>query len=41
MSELPEIPDLKFLPDWLKESESQGNRYADYEGEPERGQWRE
>jgi hypothetical protein len=36
MSDSPEFPDLKFLPDWLKESEKPGNRYADYEGEPER-----
>jgi hypothetical protein len=28
--------DLKFLPDWLKESPAP-NRYADFEGEPERG----
>lgn len=32
MSDLPSDLDLKFLPDWLKES-SAGNRYADYEGE--------
>lgn len=36
MSDTPEFPDLKFLPDWLKESEPASNRYADYEGEPER-----
>ncbi len=36
MSELPTELDLKFLPDWLKESPV-GNRYADFEGErPER-----
>ncbi len=33
MSDLPENLDLKFLPDWLKETESPGNRYADFEGE--------
>lgn len=33
MSDLPESLDLKFLPDWLKESESPRNRYADFEGE--------
>jgi len=32
MSDLPQEFDLKFLPDWLKESPTQ-NRYADYEGE--------
>src|SRR6187455_595784 len=35
MSDSPVELDLKFLPDWLKESPSK-NRYADYEGEPER-----
>ena len=34
MSDLPSDLDLKFLPDWLKESTS-GNRYADYEGDRE------
>src|SRR5258708_38991177 len=28
--------DLRFTPDWLKESESE-NRYADYEGEVQEG----
>ncbi len=32
MSDLPSDFDLKFLPDWLKESPSQ-NRYANYQGE--------
>jgi hypothetical protein len=32
MSDLPSELDLKFLPDWLKESPSV-NRYADYQGE--------
>jgi hypothetical protein len=36
MSDLPENLDLKFLPDWLKETESPGNRYADFEGEAPR-----
>lgn len=34
MSDLPSELDLKFLPDWLKES-APDNRYADYEGERE------
>jgi hypothetical protein len=40
MSDTPEFPDLKFLPDWLKESAPATNRYADFEGEsvrPQRG----
>src|SRR5882757_8685555 len=32
MSDLPQEFDLKFLPDWLKESPAT-NRYADYQGE--------
>jgi hypothetical protein len=32
MSDLPQEFDLKFLPDWLKETPA-GNPYADYEGE--------
>lgn len=35
MSDLPEELDLKFLPDWLKETPAV-NRYADFQGEPER-----
>src|SRR6186713_2339310 len=35
MSDLSVELDLKFLPAWLKEGPST-NRYADYEGEPER-----
>jgi hypothetical protein len=34
MSDLPSELDLKFLPDWLKET-APDNRYADYEGERE------
>src|ERR1700744_4985004 len=34
MSDLPQEFDLKFLPDWLKESPGT-NRYADYQGESE------
>src|SRR5436190_16643140 len=34
MSDLPQEFDLKFLPDWLKESPGT-NRYADYKGEGE------
>ena len=32
MSEQPVEIDLKFLPDWVKESPA-GNRYADYQGD--------
>src|SRR6187549_3683210 len=35
MSDLSVELDLKFLPAWLKEGPST-NRYADYEGEPDR-----
>lgn len=40
MSDLPDDLDLKFLPDWLKEAPV-ANRYADFQGEPERrgGDW--
>ena len=33
MSDLPQEFDLKFLPDWLKESPTE-NRYANHEGDP-------
>ncbi len=36
MSDTPDFPDLKFLPDWLKESAPVANRYADFAGEPDR-----
>jgi hypothetical protein len=41
MSDTPDFPDLKFLPDWLKEGTSAAGRYADFAGEADRPPRRE